>query len=75
MGQLLYILPLLACPVGMGLMMWFMMRAKRPADPGRPPHTTATPEQEQELRRLRKEIDALRGEVATKPSPHKGPRA
>ncbi|GAB2956483.1 hypothetical protein GCM10023080_014650 [Streptomyces pseudoechinosporeus] len=60
MENLLYLLPALACPVGMGLMMWFMMRGKRPAD-GRP-HTAPTTAQQQELARLRKEVEALRGE-------------
>lgn len=68
MSQLLYILPALACPVGMGLMMWFMMRSKRPSITAQPPHTAPTAEQAQELRRLRKEVDALRGELPTKPS-------
>jgi hypothetical protein len=58
MGHLLYYLPALACPVGMGLMMWMMMRPKKnqPADPPRPST------QEQELARLRNEIAALRDE-------------
>ena len=30
MPQSLYALALLACPVGMGLMMWLMMRGNRP---------------------------------------------
>jgi flagellar basal body-associated protein FliL len=54
MSQFLYVLPALACPVGMGAMMWFMMRgnknaAAHPADP-----------REQELAALRKEIADLR---------------
>ncbi|GHG01692.1 hypothetical protein GCM10018777_10440 [Streptomyces albogriseolus] len=59
MANLLYILPALACPVGMGLMMWFMMRPKRgsQADPTG---------DRQELTRLRKEIDALRSEQASR---------
>lgn len=42
----------LACPVGMGLMMWFMMRggSKQPV----------TPDQARELANLRAQIDALR---------------
>jgi hypothetical protein len=55
MDKLLYLLPVLACPVGMGLMMWLMMRPKHEAQP--------TPgADQQELLRLRKEIDALRAE-------------
>ncbi|MEU0715765.1 hypothetical protein ABZ498_01130 [Streptomyces lavendulocolor] len=34
-----------------------------------------TPGQEQELLRLRKEVDALRGEATTKPSLYKDSRA
>jgi hypothetical protein len=59
MNNLLYILPVLACPVGMGLMMWFMMRGKRPA--ADPPHTAPTSGQEQELARLCEEVEALSG--------------
>ncbi|MET7714478.1 hypothetical protein [Streptomyces sp. NPDC005407] len=72
MNNLLYILPALACPVGMGLMMWLMMRGKRPAA-DQPPHTTPTTAQEQELARLRKEVDALRDEQKSpKADLHKG---
>ncbi|MCX5418047.1 MULTISPECIES: hypothetical protein [Streptomyces] len=64
MDQLLYILPALACPVGMGLMMWFMMRPKHGAQtqPG-------TDADSQELLRLRKEIDALRADRAPQDDP------
>jgi hypothetical protein len=55
MDKLLYLLPVLACPVGMGLMMWFMMRPKHGAQ-------SAPTADQQELLRLRKEIDALRNE-------------
>lgn len=55
MAQLLYPLALLACPVGMGLMMWMMMRggAQNPAEPG----NGATGD---EVARLRAEVDQLR---------------
>ncbi|MBT2450393.1 hypothetical protein J7F03_25615 [Streptomyces sp. ISL-43] len=68
MDKLLYLLPLLACPIGMGLMMWFMMRSKHP-DTAQPPQTTPTAEQEQELIRLRKEVEALRDETTPKAAP------
>ena len=53
MADLLYPLALLACPVGMGLMMWFMMRGNKheahPNDAAR-----------DEVTRLRAEVDQLR---------------
>lgn len=52
MEQLLLVVAVLACPVGMGLMMWFMMRGRS--------EQPATPDQEQELARLRAQIEALR---------------
>jgi hypothetical protein len=55
MDKLLYLLPVLACPVGMGLMMWLMMRPKHGSQP-------VPGADQQELLRLRKEIDALRTE-------------
>lgn len=54
MSQLLYSLPLLACPVGMGLMMFFMMRGNKQESP-RPSGTAAD-----ELTMLRAEVDQLR---------------
>jgi hypothetical protein len=53
MQQLLYVLPALACPVGMGAMMWMMMRPKKQD------HGPAL-SQEQDLAQLRAEIAALR---------------
>lgn len=55
MAQLLYPLALLACPVGMGLMMWMMMRGgkQNPAEPS----SVATGD---EVTRLRAEVDQLR---------------
>ncbi len=57
MQQLLYILPVLICPIVMGLMMWFMMRGHGKTQAG-------TPAQEQELAALRAEVDALRAAPA-----------
>ncbi len=53
MEQLFYALAVLACPVGMGLMMFFMMR--RPSQ-NTPPTSAGT----DELTRLRAEIDQLK---------------
>jgi hypothetical protein len=53
MDKLLFLLPVLACPVGMGLMMWFMMRPHRQtSDTGR--------DTDAEVARLRAEVDQLR---------------
>jgi hypothetical protein len=55
MPTILYSLAVLACPVGMGLMMWLMMRgAKQPTTPDPTAQDAST-----ELARLRAEIDQL----------------
>lgn len=56
MEQIFYGLALLACPLGMGAMMWLLMRSnKKQSD------TTAPPEaSEAELAQLRAEVDQLR---------------
>lgn len=56
MSQLLSTLPLLACPLGMGAMMWFMMRMGKKSEPAQP----ADFAQQAELTRLQAEIDQLR---------------
>jgi hypothetical protein len=56
MQQFLAALPLLACPVGMGVMMWWMSRNGRD-------HADAVghvPDQATEVARLRAELDQLR---------------
>jgi hypothetical protein len=58
----LYALAVLACPVGMGLMMWMMMRANKQTD-HRPPEQHASPATDAELARLRAELDQLRAET------------
>jgi hypothetical protein len=60
MQQIFYSMSILACPVGMGAMIWFMMRGSKQSAPTAP---TATSAQDQttgaELARLRAEIDQL----------------
>lgn len=53
MSQSLYPLLLLACPIGMGLMMYFMMRGNKDG-------STQTPPASDELASLRAEVDQLR---------------
>lgn len=64
MPQSLYPLLLLACPIGMGLMMWVMMRggshASRHGD---------SPSSQAELAELRKEIGELRATQNQKDTP------
>lgn len=54
MTEALYALALLACPVGMGLMMWFMMRGSKSSPAQEKPLDDA------ELVKLRAEVDQLR---------------
>lgn len=63
MEKLLYLLPALGCPVGMGAMMWFMMRSGKSGRAGRAaqPGTIVPPAtQDQEIAALRAEVDQLR---------------
>lgn len=72
MRDLLYVLPALACPVGMGLMMWLMMRPGRNTQSKAAqstPYAAATdqPQSQQEVAALRKEIADLRAELEDRP--------
>ena len=65
MSEALYAFALLACPVGMGAMMWFMMRGSKSSP------TQAKPVEETELVKLRAEVDQLRAgqrDVSGEPS-------
>lgn len=53
--ELLYLLVLLACPVGMGLMMWFMMRGQHSSST-----QSTSSDQERDIAQLRFEVDNLR---------------
>jgi hypothetical protein len=61
MDSLLLSIALLACPVGMGMMMWMMMRGQGKTGDGQ--HG----EPQQEVARLRAEIDELKAERAARP--------
>lgn len=57
--DLLWGLALLACPVGMGVMMWLMMRGSRAGGTSQGPPESAT---DGEVARLRREVEDLRAD-------------
>jgi hypothetical protein len=59
MTRLLYSLAVLACPVGMGAMMWMMMRGRGEQPPPR----------DDELARLRTEIETLKAQQPESAAP------
>jgi hypothetical protein len=63
MEKLLYLLPALGCPLGMGAMMWFMMRSGKSGQAGQaaqPGTIVARAVPDQEIAALRAEVDQLR---------------
>ena len=68
MENLLYLLPALACPIGMGVMMWLMMRGKHGPQMA-PTQTSATPapsvvNTDEGLAQLRSRLAAVEAEQA-----------
>ncbi|QUW85514.1 hypothetical protein SMIR_41315 (plasmid) [Streptomyces mirabilis] len=68
MSDVLYLLPVLACPLGMGAVMWFMMRSGRKGSA--PKESPAPGRTETDLAELRVEVEALqaRTRVPAQPS-------
>lgn len=64
MNSVLLGIAALACPVGMGLMMWMMMRGQRGQHGD--DATTGDSDEQRELAQLRAEIDQLKAERAVR---------
>lgn len=57
--EFLVVLALLACPVGMGLMMWFMGKSMKQGD-------STAPAQPKSVEQLREEQSRLEAEIASR---------
>lgn len=66
METLILTLVLLACPVGMGVMMWFMMRDKQAGSAHSGARSESVADLREEQRRIAAEIDRLK-EVRVEP--------
>lgn len=65
MSEAIYAMALLACPAGMGLMMWFMMRGGNQSAGAAPAVSS-----DAELASLRAALDQLRAEQRDRDVPH-----
>ncbi len=69
METLIPTLALLACPVGMGLMMWFMMRGSKGGSAHSGARSTSVADLREEQRRIAAEIDRLDDAPAEREAP------
>lgn len=65
MDGTLLALAALACPIGMGVMMWMMMRGQHDNHDG---HASANPQRDREVAELRYEVERLKAERSQRQS-------